>query len=69
MCMQLSKSGEKICKCKFANVCKLRMELERIPFDRRDKAFLVAKAHCVLPPHNINIISNRIYPPINFADC
>jgi len=45
------------------------MELERIPFDRRDKAFLVATAHCVLPPHNINIISNRIYPPINFADC
>jgi len=39
--MQLNKPGEKICKCKFANVCKRRIELERVTaHDCRDTACL-----------------------------
>jgi hypothetical protein len=68
MCVQLNEPGGKICKCKFANVCKRRIVLERImAHDRTDRACPVSTPRPVNNATTIDFISNKIYPLSNFV--
>ena len=63
MCMQLNKSDQGPCKCKFPDRCKSRIEFEGAKGMRTTHNNGRDRACPVSTTSTIDVFSNKIYPP------